>query len=294
MKKIIWAIDPFNMDPKVAKLYFPLLKSLCGPDDVIHPTYVASRLEFKVVAAFDIPEARRFLNYPRETLERFLDKAGLKSIKANALCEWCDSMSTGEVARTFNKISSRVGAELVVAFSQNKSTYQRFFIGSFAETLLSFIAQPLLLLRPGRPIKKLKTAMFCSDLEENEILEASEFQYFIDILNLKGGVFFHAAAPFYKNDFGNPPEEIVDYRKATDVKLKNLVAHFKGKKVSVLFDGGLSTVADLIEKHAKKSKVDFLITRGKSGPAKGLLLGSVKRQLLRKSSLPVLYLPCKK
>jgi nucleotide-binding universal stress UspA family protein len=74
-------------------------------------------------------------------------------------------------------------------------------------------------------------------------------------------------------------------------KLKSLEAEFKGKKVKVIFDGAFDSILARIEKHARKEKVDALIVRGKSRQMEGLLLGSVKRQLLKQSTLPVLFLP---
>ncbi len=60
-----------------------------------------------------------------------------------------------------------------------------------------------------------------------------------------------------------------------------------GFAIKTIWDSSLANIPSLILKNAKKANADMIAVTAQAGPAHALFLGSVTRELLRVSPLPV-------
>ena len=100
----------------------------------------------------------------------------------------------------------------------------------------------------------------------------------------------HIPDPAYGFTFSGQEAEVESYRKSVRKKLDRIEEKVKmsGVMGSVELDARWSPVAERILKRATAVSADFVLVVAKSGKLASLLGGSVTRQILRTSPVPVL------
>jgi nucleotide-binding universal stress UspA family protein len=105
-------------------------------------------------------------------------------------------------------------------------------------------------------------------------------------------VVFHAAQFIYGAPDEGVPPEIIRYKKKIDGFKSSIEQQCKkaGVRCDVKISTDFALVSDLALKEAKRVKADLIAVVAKSGRLTALMGGSMTRQILRETSLPVLVM----
>ena len=63
--KILWTFNPFDKNGELHKSGVNLLTTLFGKKDSVEAVYVASSAEAELATSFNIPEEKRYYDYPK-------------------------------------------------------------------------------------------------------------------------------------------------------------------------------------------------------------------------------------
>jgi nucleotide-binding universal stress UspA family protein len=103
---------------------------------------------------------------------------------------------------------------------------------------------------------------------------------------------FHQAEVIYKWSLDESNPKIHAYRRKVD-RMKTWIeqeCHRAGISVEVIVASELKATSDMIFANMKKKKIDLVVVSAKAGPMAALMGGSITRQIVRGSRVPVLVL----
>jgi len=289
--KLVWAFNPFDANRKLQQRAVAIARSLVGPRDSLEALYVASPMEVQLATAFDVPVEKRYSEHPRQLVERGLRKLGLGKAKATVLSE--DAVSLSPAVRAFAAHAAKQGADLTLIASHARTGVPRVFIGSFAETLVHLSKTDLLVFRETTRIwtDAPKNLLYAHDLSrqgargfEKAIAWAKRWKCALHVL--------HVPEPAYGIHFDDQDPRVETRRKQVRKKLAAIEAQLAQSRVagSVAIDAAWAPIAETIAARAKRVRADVVAVRAKSGPLASFMGGSVTRQVLRGSAVPVLVL----
>lgn len=289
--KLVWAFNPFDANRKLQQRAVAIMRSLVGPRDSLEALYVASPMEVQLATAFDVPLERRYGEHPRQLVEQGLRKLGLRKAKATVLSE--DALSLSPAVRAFAAHAAKQGADLTLIASHARTGVPRLFIGSFAETLVHLSKTDLLVFRDttrvwtGAP----KNLLYAHDLSregargfEKAIAWAKRWKAALHVL--------HVPEPAYGIHFDDQDPRVERHRRQVRKKIAAIETQLAQSRVagSVAIDAHWAPIAETIAARAKRVRADVVAVRAKSGPLTSFMGGSVTRQVLRGSAVPVLVL----
>jgi nucleotide-binding universal stress UspA family protein len=102
----------------------------------------------------------------------------------------------------------------------------------------------------------------------------------------------HTPDPAYGIRFDDQDSWVDSYRKKVKKKLGAIESRLgaAGVEGSVVIDAKWAPISELILAQAKRVRADLVVVCAKSGPLAGAMGGSVTRQVLRASVVPVLVI----
>lgn len=289
--KVLWAFEPFNQDKHTLKALVDFLQ-LFANDQSLDVGYVVTRNESELYLAFDIPAEERFSAYPLELVKKCFHEAKIKVSEKQIYIAEAPSPSMTKAVDTLLALAQKRKTELIALNSQNKKALTRLFIGSFAETAIHRSKIDLLIVPPKRALPtKLKHILYASDfgpLSKKHL--ASVFKLCRD--QKADLTVFHGAPVTYRWSLDEAsPEILKERRKIEKVKQSIEQAALKaGVRCSIVIKSEFQSTSELCLKTAAKVGADLLVVAAKSGPLKGLMGGSITRQIIRSSKKPVLVL----
>lgn len=289
--KLVWAFNPFDANRKLQQRAVAIVAALAGPRDSLEALYVASPMEVALATAFDVPVAQRFSAHPRQLIEQGLRKLGLGKATATVLSE--DSLSLSSAVRAFAKHAAKQGADLTLVASHARKGVPRLFIGSFAETLVHLSKTDLLVFHETTRVWKgaPKNLLYAHDLSregergfEKALAYAKRWKCALHVL--------HVPEPACGIHFDDQDPRVEARRKLVRTKLTAIEARLSKARVagSVAIDSAWAPIAETIAARAKRVRADLVLVRAKSGALTSFMGGSVTRQVLRGSAMPVLVL----
>lgn len=291
--KIIWAIDPSpddkNLQLKTAQTVARLAKRTGA---AVEPVSVLSAERLKIPAsAFKEDSAKADV---AKTLESWLKAVKIPNLASPVLLTHGIHADTNAVAKLL-KYSKDSGASFIVLGTHTRKKWERLFLGSFAESLILKSDVPVLVVNPRNPVRpKFSNVFFATDFSESSLAAYEQVLSFAKSLGAK-------VTLYYKFEY-MVPETIkllkagADYRRYLETDRANKKqtagqwvenAAKVGVKAKFILDEKPSFVADGIVKEAKKSKADIIAIVSTSGMLASYLLGSVARQVVRTSPVPV-------
>lgn len=184
------------------------------------------------------------------------------------------------------------GFDVIVAFTHSRKGLKRLMMGSFAETLLYRSEVPVLLVGPSAKIQeKVKKIVWADDLSSKS---QKAFEKMLSFARELGAevILYHGAQPIYEFSLAPSDPAVKKYRGKVDKELQKREALAKkwGVSLRVELDSSFSDIAGATLKLARTKKAELVVTQAKSGVLGTVLLGSVTRQILRDSELPVLVI----
>lgn len=294
-KKILWALDAFSENSALHKKVISVLQAWSKKSDTqIFPTFVLCREPLSPTF-----EAMGYLTLENQ---EHVAKNLKRLVKPLANAEKptilrCESASLRKSINTLLEFARREDFDLIVLSTQSRKGMDRFFFGSFAETLALKSDIPLLLISPHTQVSpRFDSIFYPTDFSEES---QRSFQRVIDLAAEKkmSITLFHEIShltPFELSVLDNE----VQYKKALDkdilnrkIQMEDLAgrARAKGIKVHVALDTrpNFDPIPKAIQKAAKKAKSSMIAISSHSGFLEANLLGSVARQLIRNSKVPV-------
>lgn len=202
--------------------------------------------------------------------------------------------STRELVDALLQRARHDGADMIVACTHSRKGIDRFFLGSFVETLLLRSELPVLVTRPrGGAARPYDRILFATDLEPDTIHALSALRDHATRLGAKVTL-FHAVHPV--SVILPPPGYVAEKEWEESIRERRdraiaLAEELEGMEVAVDTDvvattGNVATaVADAVE----RSRAGLVCVPTRQRPR--LAMGGVPRQVIRSSTVPVLTMP---
>ncbi|MBL7556003.1 MAG: universal stress protein [Bdellovibrionaceae bacterium] len=289
--KALWAVEPFHQNKSQIKNAYKLIKEVCGNEE-IEVGFVVTRTENELNLAYEIPKKDRFSEYPQQLIKKKLANAGIPTKLLNINVIDYPTYSKSKAAMRLLKIGKDRKCDICIIYSQGGSKLKKMFLGSFAESAVHFSEIKLLVINPYSKLSgKIKTVMFCHEPSKKSSEALNEMIKFCKQLKAKL-VIFHAAHFWYETPESEMDEEVEAYKNSVKKWQKEIEYNCAKSQVKCEFQitPEFAMVSELAIKTAKKVGADLISVLAKSTSTTALMGGSVTRQLLRGSDLPVLVL----
>lgn len=287
--KYVWAFSPFDKNKKLDTKASTLVTSILGGKENVEAVFVASHSYTELATAFDVPEQDRFSRYPEKLLQTAMKKLRIKVSKCTVLVE--EGLSLTSSVKRLAAYLNRSQTNVAIVASRAKSGLSRLLMGSFAESLVHFSPVDLLIFNENSSVHKRapKTLLFAHDFSRSADKGLDRAIDYAKAWGCKLHI-IHIPGPTYGFKFSGQNAEIENYRKRVRRKLGLIKEKLikAGVFGSAELDPRWSPVAERILKRASAVTADFVLVVAKSGKLASLLGGSVSRQILRASPVPVL------
>lgn len=293
MKRILWAIDPYQTSQSALKAEASAIKSLVSQTATtsIEPVFVVTPgvLPSNVFSE-SLPSLKRKAN--RKILILLKGFCWSTVQRPKILDERSDHVEN--VTRTLLKHAKSVRADLIVLRTHGKQGISKLILGSFAETLLLNSPIPLLIVNPNytriwssdKPTKILFPTDFEEKIEENFAKVARlarEQGSRIDVVHVVKSYKASGISSLLRKKQQISSEKRVESMR--EQFLREARRHGVEIKLHLLRTEG--SVADEIISSAKRLRPLMIAMNAKSGELKTLFAGSVTRQVVRASPCPV-------
>jgi nucleotide-binding universal stress UspA family protein len=308
MKKIIWSIDAFEekeeLQSKAARVLGAFQHKTFAQ---IEPVFVLGSTEMNWPVDYSTEWMSEFQDNLRTHLEEVLMTSGFSHILApKILIE--PLASTSASVENLLEYAYKENADMIIVSSHGRRGLDRFFLGSFAETLLVHSKIPILVIGGGIKIEP----------HFSKILFPTEFgEYSREIFRrtvaaakqMNASILIYHVVPlparlvldtgYYPSLYGIEGEmvSLEDFLKIQGEHQSRRASVWaewaKTEGVQCMFkvDQGGETIEDLICNQAVTEGCDMIIMEGQSGPIKVALLGSIARNVVRAAPCPVLIFP---
>ncbi len=311
--KIIWAVDPFedsgNEGPVALRdRATDFLRAWGRRADIsIEAVYLLSPVELNVSIDVEIPQKTLMLEQYRQSAELNLDRLVSdvnlpQIIDRQVIIEPSSSLRTS--VERLSEYAKEKSADVIVVTSHGRKGVQRLILGSFAETLILHSDVPVLIIggHSAEPQFDLQRIVFATDLGphskelfEKTVLEAqqlhSELLLFHALPNpvepvLQSGMYLLGGGWVPMHQFF---AEDAEFRR-TRLKEWAEWATSKGVKCEWSLEETPGSISEAICNFAEIKKASLISMAAQSGPVASALIGSIVRQVVRQSPVPVLIL----
>ncbi|MBX7231679.1 MAG: universal stress protein [Bdellovibrionales bacterium] len=299
--KILWALDPFHFDHQKKAHLGNFLNYLSEAENSkIEPVYVLGPDSINWTGEFSSPWSHKYRPLAKEAANNVIEKLQCKNIIEPQILV----NSKASLRSAVKKIVSHAQANrssFIVVHSHGRRSVERFFLGSFAETLLLQSQTPVLLLKENHPTPtQFKNVLFPTDFSATSHKALKKllprlkkwgshltlFHKLPDPIEpvVQSGVFMAGGGWVSLTNYF---EKDAEFRKKKIEKLQKEAA-LMGVSTKVVVENHPGLTTELILQSAKKEEIDLIAMATQSGPVSRILLGSVARQLSRESDLPLL------
>ncbi len=290
--KTLWAFEPFHQDKERLQGMHSLLKQLGTPDRDLEALFLVTRHEAELNKPEQLEPEERYVYRPRRIMAETLAKAGIPLAEKNLHVVDFPTRSVSEAVTCFLKNARKQKAELIALYTHARHGFQRFVMGSFAETAIHHSPVSLLLLNPkARVAKKIAKVVFATDFSREAEKQLPKVLQLCKSLKATL-VILHHAEVIYGWSLDEANTQVKAYRKRID-KSKAATAE-KCKKAGVSTEIVISSdfvgTSDFLLQSADKMKADLIVMSAKASPALALIGGSISRKVVRAAEVPVLIL----
>lgn len=308
MKKIIWSIDAFeekeDLQEKAARVLGVFQNKTYAQ---IEPVFVLGSTELNWPVDYSTDWMREFQSNLRVHLEEVLLTTGFPHILSpKILVE--PLASTSAAVETLLDYAMKQQADLIIVSSHGRRGLDRFFLGSFAETLLVHAATPVLVIGAGIKVEpQFSHILFPTEFGDfsREVFRraVSAAKQMNSTMSLYHAVPMPARivmdTGYYPSLYGVEGEmvSLEDFLKIqADQQTKRAQnwsdwAKSEGVQCDFRIEVAGEQVDDLICREAVSKNCDLIVMEGQSGPIKVALLGSIARNVVRAAPCPVLVFP---
>jgi nucleotide-binding universal stress UspA family protein len=290
-QRIILAVDLKAKDLKLTKRIWAALQPLLKKGTVVEPVSILNRED----AAVANTSKARLRDATELHLSEKLAEFGLKQL-APAKVLFADGSSNQRAVMALLAHATETGCDLIAISSHSRTGAMRFFLGSFAETLSLQSPIPLLVVNPSQRTDsgKSKNILFPTDFSDES---KAGLEIVCDTFGKEKRkiVLYHkyeSPAPAYVAPLLSYPipKSVLDEnygRFETTGKQWCKELKDRGIACELIVDRKGGPVPEAILSVAKKQKAQMIAMVAKTGKVGAALLGSVTRQILRGSTVPV-------
>lgn len=304
LKEIIWAVDPYQKDRRVWKHSTEMLNYLAKETDAkIEPVYISTPAELRLLETYEVPAPKAMLNLSKTVLKKALKNARINNLKEPHIIVDRESFSMTSSTANLARYAARSNASTIVVGTNSRRGVERFFLGSFAETLLYQSKTPVLLVGPKMQRKtRIRKILFATDFSSASKTAFRRLLKWAAPLKAEITV-FHVVEDFSR--FSNPFDNLMVGEEsfllskalkrqaiASKAKLQLLAREAKtsGVRAKVSVERTTQSAGDAIIHAAHRIGADLIAVATQSGPIRASL-GSVARHVVRKSTLPLWIAP---
>lgn len=306
--KVIWAMDAFEdlkeLNQKMAD-YLTHLHKVEGAS--IEPLYLLRENEI-ILPTYEAPAWVTDHSKTAETLfKEVLTDYDLPFLSEAKVIPHAAQSHAG-AAEVLSHYAMHVGADLIVVGSHGRQGFQRFLLGSFAESLLLQSEVPVCVISAhASKTRSTKNILFPTEFGEHS---KENFHHVLELAkSLKSEiVLLHAVARPIESLFDLETRPRVYNYEGRMLSLDQIIeeqieaqsrraqlwvdgAARQGIMVSHVIDSSFKPIDDLILDAAETHDCDLIVMEAQSGPMSAALLGSYTRNVVRKAACPVYVLP---
>lgn len=308
MKKIIWSIDAFeekeDLQQRAARVLSVFQNKTYAE---IEPVFVLGSTELNWPMDYSTDWMRDFQNNLRTHLEEVIQATGFPRILAPKIIVE-PLASTSAAVESLLDYATNQNVDMIIVGSHGRKGLDRFFLGSFAETLLVHSEVPVLVIGGSTKVE----TQFSRILFPTEFGDYSRevFRRTISAAQqMKASVILYHAVPvparivmdtgYYPSLYGVEGEmvSLEDFLKLqSDHQVHRAQswaewAKTEGVDCRCKVENAVEPVDELICKQALQEECDLIVMEGQSGPIRVALLGSIARNVVRSATCPVLVFP---
>ena len=292
-RHVLWAVDPNEEDTKLQlKVFKTLSRIVPQRSAVIEPVTVT-------LPAVKVPNAAfaAFLVHQKNTTEKLLKKWIRKLDDRRLLSPTFltnDRLTTGALVQELLDYARMVKPDFIAVGTHGRRGLQRFFIGSFAETLLLRSEIPVVLVNPTtNATKPIEHIFFASDFSP---ASREAFEKVVGLASaLKAKVTLYSKIEYFVPQtselmkVSHYQDFLENDRQSRKKKGEKWCAWAQqaGVETTLFLDEQIAFVAEGILSVAKKTKADLVAMASSSGFWATTLVGSVVRKVVRLSPFPV-------
>lgn len=292
-KRIIWSVDAFSE----AEIQVPAVKLLNVLSEFLSievtPVYILSPAAVKLNPYFH-PDWKAFYKGAASTaLTKLIEDSGLKNVKDPTILHSDAALKQKSITK-LTTFAEKLNAAAIVTSSHARKGASRFFLGSFAETLLLKAKIPILVVNPSMQVpEKINNILFPTDFNtklrkgfEKSLSLTKEF-------DAQMTIFYKQETPLIVSNPDFPNFEI--YLEAQEKFFKDSKilwlkwAQARNVQAKVARDETISfgDAGYYIVEYAKKVKTDMICMTTASSQVSSALLGSTARYVVRHAHCPV-------
>ncbi|WII71170.1 universal stress protein [Bdellovibrio sp. 22V] len=305
--RIIWAIDAFEdnkeLNQKMAD-YITHLHNTTGAD--IEPLYLLRENEI-VLPTYEVPAWVTDHSRTAESLFREVLADYNLPFLMDAKVIPHASQSHAGAAETLSNYAMKVKADLIVVGSHGRQGFQRFILGSFAESLLLQSEVPVCVVGShAMSTRSTKNILFPTEFGEHS---KDNFKHILQLAKMLRAevLLLHAIARPIESLFDLDTRPRVYNYKGKMLTLEQIVesqiesqshhaqlwvdwAQKEGVTAHFFIDSSFKAVDELVLEAVQKHEADLIVMEAQSGPMSAALLGSYTRNVVRKAPCPVYVL----
>jgi len=303
-RNLIWALDPLatlrektvHLEANAAKTLQLLSKGFsCN----IEPVYIMDAAS-QYSIEFDLEWIPKFTESVQTTAENIFKKhRHIRLLPLKILTQ--EGTSTYGAVETLSHYAANQKAFLIVSNSHSRKGVKRFFLGSFAETLLLKSNIPVVIVGPHiKKIRPFKKILFPTDFNPDAHLIFKRILEISQLFKAKVTVFHvipFSIQPYTSGNILFPGSywgAYIAYVKTAKSAAKKhgdvwqALAKKHGIQVETFVDdrGSRSTWESILN-YAKKHDINMIAMESLSGPVSSTVIGSITRQVVRHAECPV-------
>lgn len=293
--KVVWAIDILTQGKKTKTVSQSLLKAVSRKVDLeVVAVYIVRIAE--QVTPFTHGEGKKvFLENVRSAMRRWLE--GTSSNVSKIL----PVLQTGIYLRSdvdaLVSVSKKERADLILVNTHARKGFSRFWMGSFAETVMYHSTLPVLFLNPeSKAITQIKNILVPTNLapgSEKNLTQIAELAKRMGSqLVLYNNIEYFVATPGLSFTETTMFVQNIDRNMKSRKKSLEQIAHRLEKRhgisVKTVVDEKDLRVSEGIIKLSKKLPACMIGMLAQTGPVMSVLVGSTTRRVVREADVPVL------
>lgn len=304
MKKIVWAIDVYGQDPKMDRSVLNAIQMLTRKTGAqVIPVYTLTAGSVDPIAfSENLLWIREYRKSAKAKLDDYVKGSKWKKLGKPHVIENKDgSIRSG--AKKLSEFAKRIGADVIIVKSTNRSSVAKFFLGSFAETLLLSSKVPTIVVSPkGKVTLEFNKILFPTDFSASSKRAYTKLLHWAK--SLKASVTIYHKIPtqvdpimvggIYATGAYITPEEYLVERFTDANSEGNKWIEFakkRGVKAELEISNSVRSLSEDILQVAKKKKMKMISLVSVATKIETILIGSVARNLVRNASLPILVWP---
>lgn len=298
-QRILWLVDPFEEEDELVRKTAQVLKAFNHDLSAqIEPVYVMNPGQFQVLPSVWPDWHQACQPQVDQALAERLKKIAVPGLLPHRVLIESGSFQR-ELVNQVLSYAEKSGSQLLVLPTHARKGVPRWFLGSFAETLILRSTLPVLTVNPGAnaPGERVARILFPSSIED---ASQGDFEQSLGFCKQKGAqLLLFSKYPVVELPGGRftPPAHYRAYLESEAGMIRERAERWRAKgqeaavDVRFIFDKSPGDLAQAITSTSVQEEVDLIWMSTSATPKSTLLMGSVARQVVRSAECPVLVLP---